>query len=190
MVDETSANSSMIVDRQEALDLYHSMKAGELAWIGLYRQTTFGFLTLTIATLGATVSGHIASSADNEMRLVIAVAGPLVNVLLCVTAMQITNRYYRRFLECITVMSKLEDELGLNRRGFLSTGSQNAKVFPEDTTLLPHRWADDKVGYDTSQEFIDVKAGGGINVLTQGLFWLIVGINIVVGALLLWQTSY
>jgi hypothetical protein len=98
----------------------------------------------------------------------------MLNILLCVTAIRVCDRFYRRFLEHITILAKLEALIGL------ATPLQEmrkALPFPTDKFIVPERWIQSRARVSSSAEFIQTNMQEGSNRVVRWTFLFLAGAN-------------
>ena len=85
------------------------------------------------------------------------------------------DRFYKGFLEDVTVTAKLEHEIGLSNEFNIKDGH----VFPQDAIFVPERWLTDMESYARSVDFINTKMRSGsrrINRITFSLLGIVHGL--------------
>ena len=111
---------------------------------------------------------------------------PIFGVIISLIGKEVCDRFYKRFLESITVANKLyflikdkiddfnlDDDIRKNKKPFPNN------VYLNDSYLFPERWIDAMKSHDTSKEFTS-KLHSGSNKWIRLIFWILVGINIFV----------
>jgi len=95
---------------------------------------------------------------------------PLLNILLCVTAIRTCSRFYQRFLETITIQAKLSHMIGLTAPRLKQTKSSGPVPFPRDKNILPERWLKGR-HLKSSADFVKTKMRYGSNRLIRLSFY-------------------
>jgi len=140
--------------------------------INHHRETLQNYLAFSAAILGATIAGII--QIQNMRAITIFVlALPILNIMVCRLAINMCNRFYSAALECNSITAKLEMKLGIRKIDF-----NKAKVFPNDSELLPERWIENSRRYNTSAEFVSELSKQGINRIARQTFNILIGINL------------
>lgn len=95
-------------------------------------------------------------------------APALLVILFCIAVLsefgkRTIDRYYRRFLESIAILSKIENLLGIDD-SIKTENSEFTKVlWSNDKQLIPDRWIRDRRQYETSEQFISERMKMGDN---------------------------
>ena len=85
------------------------------------------------------------------------------------------DRYYKRFLESVTILAKTENALGLDT-GIKVDSKPTHVLWPSDKQIIPDRWISDRVQapsgkkYESSQEFISDRMKMGDNRIAHRTF--------------------
>ena len=165
------------MDKKEAFGFYKLIRSEEISWLNLRRQYSQQYLTLISAIFAISLGAFY--QFKNDPLLVIAVTlGPLLNILLCITAIKMCNRFYRRFLEGITIQAKIESLLGLDNQREKNQKDAAIHSFPDDKYYLPDRWLKSRK-QRSSLDFVNEHMGSGSNRYVQLSFWLLLIANIV-----------
>lgn len=150
------------LDPEKALELYKIFRADNASWLSLHREYSQQYTTLITAVMAASLGALYQFGNDPWLALSIAI-GPILNILLCFNATAACDRYYRHFLEGVTIQAKLEPLMGLrqSRRGKLGTDSA-LFPFPQDDQILPARWLGSRK-QDNAATFVEDNMKVGIN---------------------------
>lgn len=169
---------------ENVYNMYELFRGEWVKLFELHRGAFQDYLTFVVAVMGATIAGLIQVGNNNWLGIVL-VLGPVLNVILCVLAIRMCNRFYLGALEKVIVMSKLESMLGIQGQIDSNDASRGqAIVFPKDRHFFPERWIKGSQ-YDTSEEFINRHLNTGVNHLVKRTFQLLIGINIILGVVML-----
>ena len=173
------------MDESIALEIYKVYKGKETICLKLHRQYSQQYFTLIMAIFAASLLAIYHFKTDYQIMLAMLFV-PIVNIVLSVTAIHMCNRFYKRFLEAITIQAKLEPLIGL-----IATrpdASEPSSPFPEDTHILPERWVTGRQ-HKKAKDFIDNKMKRGSNYLTQLSFILLIFANIAVIYIIICQIT-
>ncbi|MHB0876580.1 MAG: hypothetical protein ACYC5O_11125 [Anaerolineae bacterium] len=142
------------------LSIYEIVSARQVAWLNLHQQYAFQYATVVAAliTAAAAVAGFMTpQSGDRAWRLpMAAIAG--VAAILCAVAISACDRAYQRWLEDVTIMSKLEALLRLDRP---RPQPVPRHAFPDDTGVLPERWLSDRADVTRASDFVATRRPKG-----------------------------
>ena len=81
------------------------------------------------------------------------------------------DRFYKRFLEEVTLLAKIEELLGLS--GSVRPNpevKQTVALWPEDKKYMPSRYLKDRYDTKRSEQFIDKKMKEGANKVVHCTF--------------------
>lgn len=165
--------------------LYASFKDDARGWLGLHRQHFTQFVSIILAVLTASLAAlyHLRNEA---LLLLLVSLGPALNIILCVLAVRVCDKFYLRYWEHETVSYKL---FGLMEDAHkISARIQERKgIFPADSHLFPRRWLDRVAEYDTSKSFTESRltARNSSNWYIRITFWVLIGISAVIGVAML-----
>jgi len=148
------------------VEIYRAHLAEKANMINLHRDYSHQYFTLVAAIIGVSAAAIHAFRAEPWLLLVIGM-GPMLNVLLCATAIRMCNRFYHAFLEHITVLAKLETRLGL---AVPFQDSIAALPFPDDKFILPERWIQSWDRAKSSAEFVQICMKEGSNRVVRLTF--------------------
>ena len=170
------------MDKEIAFDFYKQVKEQEISWLNLHYQYSQQYLKLIAAILAISI-GAIYQFKNEPLIIFTVITGPSLNVLLCITAIKMCNRFYQRFLEGVSIQAKIEPLLGLNNSRYKNKQDnyiENNKKspFPDDIYYLPERWIESRK-HNTSLEFIKENMKSGANKYVQLSFILLLFVNIV-----------
>jgi hypothetical protein len=162
-------------DLSAIVEVYRAHLGEKANSINLHRDYSQQFFTLVAAILGVSAVAAYHFSSEPWLVLVTGV-GPLLNVLLCAVAIRMCDRFYRGFLEHITILAKLETLLGLATP--LRRDSARVELpFPEDNYILPERWLQSRHEAASSTEFIKTHMRQGSNRIVRWTFLFLAAAN-------------
>jgi|GEM_PF-3129429 len=116
-------------------------------------------------------------------------APALLVLLLCIGVFswlgkRTTDRYYKRFLESITILAKIENALGLDHSIKTKKSTFDDVLWINDEQLLPDRWVRDRRGrYKKSEEFISDRMNMGDSRNARWTFCIFGIISIILAVL-------
>jgi hypothetical protein len=164
------------MDEDKWFNLYLAMRSEHFEALKEHRAHFSHYLTLVMAVLTVTGAAVFELHRSAVCPLVVgAVAsiGFLTNIILCIVASLVCNRYYEAFLEAVTVMAKLEAWLHLEARPSPAGNSGGTSVpFPNDADLFPDRYRRDRALHKSEASFVKAARWKGANrlvMLTMGL---------------------
>lgn len=73
------------------------------------------------------------------------------------------DRYYRRFLESVSILAKIENILGVDNSIKTEHSEFTKTLWSNDKQLIPDRWIRDRNQYETSEQFISKRMKMGDN---------------------------
>ncbi len=168
-----------------SLELYKIVRNGQTAWAGLHLDYTFRF----VVAAGAILTLMLNVVSQKELRdywvVFLVLALGVVNIVLCYVAEKVCDRAYQRFLEEVTIGTKLEAILGFHNDRPQSTST----VFAGDKSILPDRWIESWRKPDqrlkskeiaTANDFVDLSMNQGVNRYSRILFRVFLSANVVV----------
>ncbi len=150
------------MNNSDLLELFKLYSNRQREWLELWIKSVSIFITIIISMFTGTIIS-IFFYASNEYFILTSV-GPITALCLSILGKQTCKRFYQRYLEDITVVKKLEDELDPSRK--------NIAVFPNDKSILPVRWRrhlDDPELKDGA-DFIKTRLDGGVNRYSNYVF--------------------
>jgi hypothetical protein len=164
-------------DKQELLQLYGTYQTRQLADLDMQFRFNNHYVSLIVVLLTAFAIGLAKFSEKSVAGQPVAaflVAFPLLGILLAYHGKLASFRFYRRYTEGRTRLTKIEYLLGLD--GPVSkpadhpfTPSSARKIlWPEDVQFLPKRYFNQSVAYTASSGFIERRSWEyGLGGLTQ-----------------------
>lgn len=156
------------MDTSTIVEIYRAHLAEKANAINLHRDYSHQYFTLVAAILGVSAGAVYQFRAETWLVLVIGI-GPVLNILLCAISIWMCNRFYRGFLEHITILAKLEALIGLtNPRQDENMGVEGIP-FADDKFILPARWLESR-RQPTSAEFVRTNMREGSNRLVRWTF--------------------
>jgi hypothetical protein len=153
-------------DMATLVELYRAQLGEQANAINLHKDYSHQYFTLVAAIVGVCAAAVHQFGAEPWLVLVVGI-GPMLNILLCVTAIRMCDRFYRRFLEHITVLAKLEALIGLAAP---LQETDRALPFPDDKFIIPERWIQSRARTESSAEFIQINMKEGSNRVVRWTF--------------------
>lgn len=164
------------MDPSIALELYKIIRADNSSWLNLHRQYSQQYATLIIAIMGASL-GALYQFGNSSLTAIGVSIGPILSILLCYNAMAACDRYYRHFLEGVTITAKLEPDIGLRKSRIIEYEQVGKSLpFPQDDQILPMRWLNSRTQSD-SAAFIEENMSSGINFQIRRTMRILVFLN-------------
>ncbi len=165
-----NSENSISLSTGEAIELYSIFRTNLLGSINLHREHSQHYLMFIAAVITATIVG--ASQIDKLGKFgILLLIGPLLNIAICFLAVKMADRFYKGFLEEVTVAAKLEDLIGL-------TGTRQFKdhfCYKDEKTIVPDRWVSDRAKFHESEKFVSSFMNRGANFVNR-LTFLFVGL--------------
>lgn len=128
------------------------------------------FSVLTSAFVAGVVQFH------NEMFSIALIPIPALMFYLCISGKVTVDRHYRRFLESIVVISKIENMLGVDSSVKFGNRKTERIVWPDDKQFIVDRYyrtmfgTGDSPAERTSTEFIETRMKKGDNTTARHVF--------------------
>lgn len=160
-------------DLSTVVEIYRAHLVEKATAINLHRDYSHQYFTLIAAIIGVSAAAVHQFRAEPWLLLVAGI-GPMLNVLLCATAIRMCNRFYRGFLEHIAILAKLEARLGL---AVPLRDSIAALPFPDDKFILPERWIQSRDRAKSSAEFVQICMKEGSNRVVRLTFLVLAVAN-------------
>jgi hypothetical protein len=162
---------------ENVLKLYEIACEEEKSFLEAHQNRVAFFAGLLSTVLAATLAGFFQAGAAYQLAGLLA--GPVIIVALARLATGATERFYRRFLEVVTVKAKLQHQLGL----LLPRDGQGKWWM--DEPLVPTRHLTSRAENQSSDEFIKARLKSGYQASIIMFFELFkwVGILLVFGIL-------
>ncbi|MCX5815310.1 MAG: hypothetical protein NTX75_03580 [Proteobacteria bacterium] len=160
--------------------IYEIFRKNLLASMNLHRQHAQHYLTFIAVVTAATIAGFVAMLNANSSKTCFLVVGPIFNVYLSVLAICMCNRYYKGFLEEVSVTAKIEELIGLSTP---HSQRQNS-CFKEDETIVPSRWIKGRERFKNSADFVKDNMNRGSNKVLHFTFVGLIIVNIVMAVLI------
>ncbi len=133
------------IDAEKSWEL---ARAQERFFIDLMQKTYAFFSSLISALFAATIAGGM--NADQPIHFIILLAGPILIVFVAQLGKAATMRFYRRFLEIITTIAKLESDLGVTN----PENRRKAALWAKES-IVPNRYIENQKKFSSSEEFIE-----------------------------------
>lgn len=163
------------MDESRAFEIYKIIRGEEAIWLNLHRQYSGQYFTLIAAVFGASLAAIYYFKG--EPWLLAVLIAPMLNILLCCTAIRMCDRFYQRFLEGITIQAKLEPLVGLIEPRPEAGEASEDSPFPQDKYILPERWLDSRQ-QPRAFDFVKENMGVGANRVVRWSFRLLIAANV------------
>ena len=168
-----------------AFELYKLAYQEQISWLNLHRQHSQQYFVLLSAIFGASL-GAIYHFRNDPLFTIAVVVGPVLGILLSITAVKMCDRFYRRFLESITIQAKLAPIVGVAEKRSVLPNGKRPTPFPGDTQYIPERWLKSYC-HERSEDFVQAHRRLGANRLA---FWsfrilLVANIGLIIIAILI-----
>ena len=160
----------------------------------LHRQHFTQFVTIILAIFGIGIGIYYKFQNEAELLLIASIC-LFFNSFLSFVAIKVCNRFYRRFLESVTIANKLY--FILNECFNIDSKAKECKeMLSEDCRLFPNRWINalkksnksDKKNPKDSKEpngFVEDHMNKGVNRWIQIVFLSLIILNTAIGIILL-----
>lgn len=142
------------------LPLYETAKRDEHFFVEQHQRRLAYFTNLVIAVVGGIVLGAVHAKGVTAHLLLLLL--PLLLVVIAEYAKQATGMIYRRFLETITVIAKLEQDLDMTSN---RTGTRWFELEP--IVHMRHLQSRERSG--TSDEFVATHMAEGYRAVVVGM---------------------
>lgn len=171
--------SVAVLEPESLWRLYEMASKEEQHFLDVHQSRVAFFAGILSTVLTATVVGFF--QAKELYQLAGLLAGPILIIALARLATAGTERFYRRFLEAVTVKAKLEHRLGL---GQPPTGDGGKWWTCEPLVVGRHLKSRDLA--QSADDFVDQNLDGGYHVIIKKFFTLFERVGIVaVGVVLI-----
>jgi len=164
------------LEKKHLLELWRQYNVNELAHLDLHLRYANWYSAFFIALFGGYIIG-LTQYLESSISILFLVLPSFV-ILLAQLGKKALDRFYRRFLEAVVMIAKLEYLLGLDgaiRPGLGSTGScseSTKTLWPGDKYFIPKRYVDarDDPKIKNSEDFVRIKMKLGANKITHCTF--------------------
>lgn len=164
------------IEEDTLVKIYECHIEEQRAFLDLHYKNRNYYMTVISALLAIFIGGML--QFHKEILTLILFAIPVTVVVLSELAKRTMDRYYRRFLESVVVLAKIEHILGLD--GSLKTPSQLGRIlWPKDKQFLPDRWITNRYENESSKLFIKEKMKMGDNRYAHWVFNILEIITII-----------
>lgn len=158
-------------------ELYRMYRGEMIEAFRLHRESLEHYLAFAVAVFAASIVG-VTQLRDYGWLRSVVLAGPVLDVMICLLGIRMCDRYYLGVLERISILAKLETVLDVNKVWAPGeVGPDQRALFPEDKFLLPERWIEDALHYTKSEAFRDSHMRSGVNSLARWTFRVAIGLN-------------
>jgi hypothetical protein len=166
-----------MLDPEKALELYKVFRTDNASWLRLHREYSQKYVTLITALMVASL-GALYQFGNNPWATLGIIIGPILNILLSFNAIAACDRYYRQFLEGVTVQAKLEPFIGLRQSRVSESGAYSCPFpFPQDDEILPIRWLNSRT-QSAADSFVQDNVGLGINHQVRRTMRIMIFLNL------------
>ena len=174
---DNQIDEAALLSNGELLQLYSTAKAEEFHFLTAHHSRVAFYAGLLSTLLAATIGG--LASAKEPLHYGLLLIGPFISILVALTAFSGTLRPYRRFLEAVTMVAKLEERLGLAEKPQHPRGPK----WYQTEALVPCRFTESRNQVKDSGEFVDSHRRKGYRRAVLWLLWVFILCNIVVAVL-------
>ena len=186
------SKEGMEINEDRIWDLYKIYCEDQRAYLGFHYRYKYYYTLLLSALLAVFVGGILEFHESPYTPVLFAI--PILMIAVSTLGRLSIDRYYKRFLESITICAKIENVLGLDRSIRTKKSEFTEILWSKDKQLLPYRWMRDRTEcgkYESSEDFIDERMNMGDNKYARWTFWLFglssVGL-ILVTSFILWMS--
>ena len=174
------------MDEEKRFNLYLAIRSEHVEFLKQHAEHFSHYLTLVMAVLTVTLAGVFQLHQSMVCPLVVGAVASIgfpTNIVLCIVASLVCNRYYEAFLEAVTVMAKLEALLEVEIIPSRAERPGGPWVcFPNDVGLFPSRYGKDRDLRKTEASFVKAARWKGVNLLVIVTMCLLAFANLVVWA--------
>jgi hypothetical protein len=167
-------------NRQELFKLREIAHDEELAFLEAHQKRVAFYSSLISAILVATLAG--ALKAENALHYFLLILGPVLVFSIAAIAKDATRRFYRRYVEAVTMEAKLDQALDLTDPDWLPKRTSGYWI---DESLIPQRFLNSRKEAENSQAFIDKRLDTGYQGATRSLFVMFEVIAVVLAVCLI-----
>ena len=144
--------------------------------VRFFATLTSALITLTVMIMISMMKGQVGI-IPAPIRLVLIFI-PLINIALSILGIKNLAREYKRFLDWIAALSKIQEKLGLYER-------TRFRTFQKDKYILPERFS--QHAYSSTEDFIEamMKSKSSIYYYFKILHWIYVTISVFLAIVIL-----
>lgn len=168
------------MEEEHAVELYRIHSDGSFRSLDLHRQHAGQYFAIVTPVLAAALAG-LYHFSDRTSLLLLMLSAPILNIFVCRLAEDVCDRFYQRFLEEVTVQSKLQALIGLARQRSTPTDASESAPFSGDAHILPERWLMPHSRYRRSADFVRESMNSGSNRGVRRCFRVLLVANIALG---------
>ncbi|HUV59143.1 MAG TPA: hypothetical protein VMW09_03420 [Desulfatiglandales bacterium] len=165
------------MDDGRAFELYKLANQHQISWLNLHRQHLQQYFVLIAALFGASL-GAIYHFRHDPWFTIAVIVGPLLGALLSITAVGMCDRFYRSFLESVTIHAKLAPIVGVTEKRSMLPNKKGTIPFPDDIHYIPERWFESRSCFKTSEDFVQKHMRLGANRFAFWSFRILLVANI------------
>ena len=155
------SDEGKIIDENILLKLYEIYSEDEVSHLD-YHYKYRNYYTTILSALLAIFVGGVLQFYEQPFAPALFALLPCIFIL-SELGKRTVNRYYRRFLESIVILSKIDHVLGLERSIKTLRSSYTKILWPHDEHFLPERWIQDREKHKNSEDFISQRMNMGDN---------------------------
>lgn len=168
------------IDEKHLLKLYTVHSEEQISHLDSHYKYRNYYTTILSALLAIFVGGMLQFH-DTPF------APALIFLLVCIVVLsefgkKTTDRYYRRFLESVTILAKLDNALGFDKPINVKREVKNV-LWSNDKQLLPERWVSDCQKHNSSKDFISERMKMGDNRYANWTFTFFEIMSLVYGVI-------
>ena len=162
---------------EQLFELYQLVLKEEHFTLDEHQKRFSFFLVFNSSLIAATVAG--AMKADSLLGFVLLLVGPALIFYISLLGKKGTFRFYRRFIEVISIRAKLEQIMRFDE----ILPNPDHAVYWINEGLTPPRHKASREGCDTSEEFIEANAHKGYQAVAVRAFdfFIVISVCLFVG---------
>lgn len=184
------------MSKEDALELYRIFSQSRAISLSTYhnhiqhyRTLIAAFLSVSIAAIALVLKLEFKDQRLMAVLVFLTVTFPLINILLCKTAIEQCGRPYQMFLEIITIQAKLGPIIGLVGPRPEAAAEDLATPFSQDKNIIPERWLEPGQ-FSTAKGFVEEYKKRGDYKLTRQLFIVLGIIDFILAAVIVGISFY
>lgn len=183
--------SKNALDKDVLVKLYTIYQHETIEWLKLHEQHFTRFVTIIIGFLSVTL-GLFYHFNENDLDAKAIASLPFFNFIFSYVAIRICNRFYKRFLESITIANKIYFLLKNNicdidetlKNEYKKTGEIDTP-YPQDDYLYPIRWIKAMNQFQDSEKFIESRKWTGVNLWRNIVFIALAIVNLLIALIII-----
>lgn len=164
-----NSNEGMEIEEDQLLRIYLESQRGQNSEVNFHYKYLNYYSTVFSALLTAFVAGILSYYKESISLALLAI--PFIVVIMAENGKITVDRFYRRFLEHVTVSAKIENLFGLDSQIQIKGKSNPSKIlWPNDEVFVPKRHLKDRFEHTDSESFIKERMEGGANLRAHMIF--------------------